>query len=109
MDTAYGCPVLGNLAVVDNTHACVLDPSLVLIKIVGLQQDHVAAIAAAALQKTTCGGAGLLGCNNLQQLITNGVKTMPQPKMGKPRIAITDLQTKLVTDALLRRAQLRGH
>jgi hypothetical protein len=62
-----------------------------MFNVVGLQQNHVAAFAAAALQKTACGGTRLLGCNNLQQLITDGIKTVPQSKVGKSRIAITDL------------------
>jgi hypothetical protein len=91
VDTAYGRSVLLNLTVVNHAHTRVLYTSLMMFNVVGLQQNHVAAFAAAALQKTACGGTRVLGCNNLQQLITDGIKTVPQSKMGKAWIAITDL------------------
>ena len=80
MNAPYGGTVLLDLAVMHHSHTRALNPALMLFNVIGLQQDHVSALAPAALDKPARCGTRLLRCGNLQELVTDGVKTMPQSK-----------------------------
>jgi hypothetical protein len=65
----------------DNPHALRLNSVSVFIEVVGLQEHHVAAITTSAIKESAGGCAGLLGCDNLKQLIANRVEAVSETKV----------------------------
>ena len=76
------------------------------LRIVGLQQDHVAPVATPAVEVSLGGRAGLLRNDHLEDAVTDRIETVAQAEVGQTGIPVADLEAELVTDRVLDRTEL---